>query len=70
MQAESAAAQVEQARNALADARRRLEEARSLAPQRSIAESVRRDLAEVSIDEAALHCAMADAAYREECWPA
>jgi RND family efflux transporter MFP subunit len=66
LQAESAAAQVEQARNALADARRRLEEARSLAPQRSIAESVVRDLAaEVSIDEAALHQAMADAAYRQ-----
>lgn len=66
LQAESAAAQVEQARNALDDARRRLEEARSLAPQRSIAESVVRDLAaEVSIDEAALHQAMADSAYRQ-----
>ncbi|MCP5164109.1 MAG: efflux RND transporter periplasmic adaptor subunit [Pseudomonadales bacterium] len=66
LQARSAGAQVEQARTALADARRRLEEARSLAPQRSIAESVVRDLAaEVAIDEAALHQAMADAAYRE-----
>ncbi len=66
LQAQSAAAQVEQARTALADARRRLEEARTLAPQRSIAESVVRDLAaEVAIDEAALHQAMADAAYRD-----
>lgn len=66
LQARSADSQVEQARAALADARRRLEEARTLVPQRSIAESVVRDLAaEVAIDEAALHQATADAAYRE-----
>jgi membrane fusion protein (multidrug efflux system) len=66
LQSRSADAQVEQARAALADARRRLEEARTLVPQQSIAESAVRDLAaEVSIDEAALHQATADAAYRQ-----
>lgn len=65
LQLQSATAQVGQARNALADARRRLEEARRLAPQKSIAETVVRDLAaEVLGDEAALHQAEADAAYR------
>jgi membrane fusion protein (multidrug efflux system) len=55
---------VTEARNALADARRRLEEARSLAPQRSIAETVVRDLeAEVAEDEAALQRAEAQAGY-------
>jgi len=63
---ESAQASVEQARLALADARRRLEEARTLAPQRSIAETVVRDLAaEVAEDEAALHQAEAEAGYRK-----
>lgn len=66
LQWESAAAQVEQARIALEDARRRLQEARTLAPQKSIAETVVRDLAaEVVGDEAALHQAEADAAYRQ-----
>lgn len=65
LQERSAKAQVEQARNALSDAHRRLKEARSLAPQQSIAESAVRDLAaEVSNDEAALQQALADAAYR------
>jgi membrane fusion protein (multidrug efflux system) len=63
---ESAQASVEQARLALSDARRRLEEARTLAPQRSIAETVVRDLAaEVAEDEAALHQAEAEAGYRK-----
>ena len=63
---ESARASVEQTRLALSDARRRLQEARTLAPQRSIAETVVRDLAaEVAEDEAALHQAEAEAAYRK-----
>jgi len=63
---ESAKASVEQTRLALSDARRRLEEARTLAPQRSIAETVVRDLAaEVAEDEAALHQAEAEAGYRK-----
>ncbi|MCB1699304.1 MAG: efflux RND transporter periplasmic adaptor subunit [Pseudomonadales bacterium] len=65
LQLDSAMAQVEQADTALKDARRRLEEARRLAPQRSIAESVVRDLeAEVVGDEAALHQAQAESGYR------
>ena len=48
------------------DARRRLEEARSLAPQGSIAETVVRDLAaEVAEDKAALEQANADTSYRK-----
>ena len=63
---ESAQASVEQTRLALSDARRRLQEARTLAPQRSIAETVVRDLAaEVAEDEAALHQAEAEAGYRK-----
>ena len=51
---------------ALADARRRLKEARALAPKQSIAETVVRDLAsEVAEDEAALQRAEADAKYRK-----
>lgn len=66
LQLDSAKAQVEQADTALKDARRRLEEAQRLIPQRSIAESVVRDIeAEVASDEAALHQAQADAGYRE-----
>jgi membrane fusion protein, multidrug efflux system len=66
LQYDSASAQVEQAETALKDARRRLEEARRLVPQRSIAESVVRDIeAEVASDEAALHQAQADAGYRQ-----
>jgi RND family efflux transporter MFP subunit len=65
LQAQGASAAVEQARTALTDARRRLDEARSLAPQRSIAESVVRDLAaELAQDEAALHEAEAEAGYQ------
>lgn len=66
LQLDSSKAQVEQARTALKDAKRRLEEAQRLIPQRSIAESVVRDIeAEVASDEAALHQAQADAGYRE-----
>lgn len=65
LQLESAEAQEVQAREALEDARRRLREARELIPQRSIAESVVRDLeAEVAGDEAALRRATADAGYQ------
>ncbi len=66
LQFDSAKAQVEQASTALKDARRRLKEAQRLVPQRSIAESVVRDIeAEVASDQAALHQAQADAGYRE-----
>jgi len=66
LQLASANAQVEQASTALKDAARRLEEARQLIPQRSIAESVVRDReAEVAGDEAALHRTQSDAAYRQ-----
>jgi membrane fusion protein, multidrug efflux system len=62
----SARAARTQAERALADARRRLQEARKLAPQRSIAETAVRDLeAEVAEDEAALEQVSADAGYRE-----
>jgi len=65
-QYESAHAVLKQAQHALADARRRLEEAKALAPQRSIAESVVKDLAaEVLEDEAALEEARAQAGYRK-----
>ena len=65
LQLDSALAQVEQADTALQDARRRLAEARTLVPQRSIAESVVRDIeAEAASDEAALHQAQAEAGYR------
>ena len=61
-QYESAAADQTRAERALADARRRLEEARRLAPQQSIAETVVKDLAaEVAEDEAALVQARAEA---------
>lgn len=50
---------------ALADARRRLSEARSLAPKQSIAETVIRDLAaEVSEDKALLQRAQAEVGFR------
>jgi len=62
----SADARERQARLALQDAQRRLEEARELIPQRSIAESVVRDLeAEVAEDEAALRAASAEAQRRK-----
>lgn len=65
LQLQSANALLAQARNALADASRRLEEARRLAPTQTIAETQVRDLvAEVVGDEAALHQAEADAGYR------
>ncbi len=66
LQLDSAQARVEQADTALRDAQRRLEEARRLVPQRSIAESVVRDIeAEVAGDEAGLHQAQAEAGYRQ-----
>ena len=66
LQLDSALAEVEQASTALADARRRLAEARKLIPQRSIAESVVRDIeAEVAGDQAALQRAQAQASYRQ-----
>ncbi|MEZ5569248.1 MAG: efflux RND transporter periplasmic adaptor subunit [Halioglobus sp.] len=62
---QSAAADAEAARLALADAQRRLSEARSLAPQQSIAETVIRDLsAEVAEDQALLQRAQAALGYR------
>ncbi len=62
----SALAAQGQAEHALEDARRRLAEARKLAPQRSIAESVVRDLAaEVAEDQAALEQAKAGTGYRK-----
>jgi RND family efflux transporter MFP subunit len=62
---QSAEAAQLQARSALQDAQRRLEEARTLSPQRSIAETVVRDLAaEVLEDEAALQSAAALASYQ------
>jgi len=65
LQSESAEAAARSARVALEDSRRRLQEARALAPQRSIAETLVRDLAaEVAQDEAALQQAEADAAFR------
>jgi RND family efflux transporter MFP subunit len=62
----SADAAVSQARHALADARRRVQEARRLAPQQSIAETEVLSLsAEVSEDEAALQASIAMAGYRK-----
>jgi membrane fusion protein (multidrug efflux system) len=62
----SSQASADAARIALADARRRLDEARSLAPQRSIAETVVHDIAaEAAEDEAALQRAEAEAGYRK-----
>ena len=63
---QSSQATADTARLAVADSRRRLKEARSLAPQRSIAESVVRDLeAEVAQDGAELQRAEAEAGYRK-----
>ncbi|TXS96056.1 efflux RND transporter periplasmic adaptor subunit [Parahaliea maris] len=65
LQLDSAEARARQADNALADARRRLKEAQELIPQRSIAETVVRDLeSEVQQDLAAREQALADAAYQ------
>ncbi|MAT92404.1 MAG: efflux transporter periplasmic adaptor subunit [Halioglobus sp.] len=64
-QAQSAQAGVQAAQVALEDARRRLREARALAPQQSIAETLVHDLAaEVAGDDAALQQASAEAGYR------
>jgi RND family efflux transporter MFP subunit len=61
----SAEAVAIQSERALADARRRLAEARELAPKQSIAESAVKDLAaEVSEDEAALQRAQAELGFR------
>lgn len=63
---ESAKAAVRAADIAVQDAKRRLAEARSLAPKQSIAETLVRDLAaEVEADEAALQQARADEGYRK-----
>ncbi len=64
-QARDAEAAVRAARVSLEDAQRRLEEARALAPQQSIAKTLVHDLAaEVAQDEAALQQAEAEAGYR------
>ncbi len=64
-QSQAAEAAMLQSERALADARRRLEEARKLAPQQSIAETVVKGLeAEVLEDEAAVRQAQADASYQ------
>ena len=61
----AAKARVQQGEHALADARRRLQEARELVPLRSIAESVVRDLeAEVAEDESVLSQHQAEAGLR------
>jgi RND family efflux transporter MFP subunit len=63
---QSAQASAESARIAVADAKRRLEEARALAPQMSIAETAVRDLeAELAQDTAQLQVADAEAGYRK-----
>jgi len=63
---QSATASAEVARVALADAQRRLAEARKLAPQFTISESAVRDLeAEVAQDDADLQRAEAEAGYRK-----
>lgn len=65
LQWQAARASAEQTRLALGDARRRLREARALAPQQSIAETAVRDLeAEVAEDEALLSEAQARAGYQ------
>ena len=65
-QYEGARAAEAQSQRALEDARRRLEEARSLAPKQSIAETVVKDIAaEVAEDEAALQRARAEVGYRK-----
>lgn len=65
-QAQGAQAAVAAAEVALADAQRRLREARALAPQQSIAETVVQDLvAEVSQDDAVLQQARADAGFQQ-----
>lgn len=66
LQYEAARATQEQSARALADAQRRLAEARSLAPKQSIAETVVKDIAaEAAEDEAALQRARAETGYRK-----
>lgn len=65
LQLASAEAKAKQALNTLENAQRRLREARELIPQRSIAETVVRDLeSEVAIDDAALQQARAETNYQ------
>ena len=65
-QYEGARAAEAQSLRALEDARRRLEEARRLAPKQSIAETVVKDIAaEVAEDEAALQRSRAEVGYRK-----
>ncbi|WP_157976545.1 efflux RND transporter periplasmic adaptor subunit [Parahaliea mediterranea] len=65
LQLDSAEARARQAGNALQDAKRRLKEAQELIPQRSIAESLVRDIeSEVQQDQAAREQAVAEAAYQ------
>lgn len=66
LQLDASRAAETQAGDAVEDAQRRLREAEQLAPQRSIAESVVRDLAsEVAQDEAALQQIKAQTAYQQ-----
>ena len=66
LQLDSAKASVEQASNALTDAKRRLKEAIVLSKDRSIAQSTVRDIeAEVQLDQSGLSKAKADAAYQQ-----
>jgi RND family efflux transporter MFP subunit len=63
---QSAQADVKRARQALSDAQRRLDEARRLAPQQSIAETAVRDLeSEVVEDDAELQRSLAEAGFRK-----
>ena len=67
LQWQSTIAKVEQARSALQDVERRLQEARTLSPQRSIAESVVRSLeSEALEDQAVLQQMTAEANYQQE----
>jgi len=67
LQWQSTIAKVEQARNALLDVERRLQEARALAPKQSIAETVVRGLeSEALEDKAVLQQMTAEAKYQQE----
>ncbi len=67
LQWQSAMAKTEQAKNALQDAKRRLNEARMLTPQRSIAETLLRNLeAEVLEDQSVFEQMKADEKYQQE----
>ncbi|WP_255493836.1 efflux RND transporter periplasmic adaptor subunit [Pseudomaricurvus sp. HS19] len=66
LQWQSAQAKLKQAQTSLADAKRRLAEARRLAPQKTIAETVVRDLeAETEVNQAAVEQAAAEAGYQQ-----